>query len=270
MIVHDDEFYDSIALLALGVLPLAEAEPLAKHVGVCADCRLLYASMRSTSDLIGYQEEALGARFDEVSRFRLKSRVMKLIRTADPADVEKMAPSLNGSAAKSTRAQMQRTWLSWAIATAAIAVAALNTISNGSLREQNDYLTSMASQQTSLATAAVEQARELDRRVAMLTTPGGRRFTIPSGMIVASNGHLVIAMHNLPALPAGKVYQAWTRKRGATDMTPRATFVPDSSGIAFVDVPATLQDVNAIAVSVEPAHGSLAPTTKPTFVRKLT
>ena len=269
MIVHDDEFYDSIALLALGVLPAAEAEPLAKHVGMCADCRMLYATMRASSDLVGYQEEALGDRFDEVSRFRLKSRVMKLIRTADPAEVEKMAPSLNGKPAKRARPEIHRTWLGWAIATAAIAIAAIDTISNGALRDENDRLSSIATQQSNIATVAFEQARDLDRRVALLTTPGGKRFSLSNGMIVASNGRIVIAMRNLPALPSGKVYQAWTLARGAKLMTPRATFSPDSSGIAFVDVPAALQDVSAVAVSVEPAHGSTEPTTKPAFIRKL-
>jgi hypothetical protein len=269
MIVHDDDFFDSIALLALGVMPASEAQPLAKHVGMCADCRLLYASMRASADLVGYQEEAVGERFDEVSRFRLKSRVMKLIRTSDPADRETVAPSRNGSAVNSGRSEIRRTWLGWAIATAAIAIAAIDTISNGALRDENDNLRTVANQQSNAAAVAYQQARELDRRVAEITTPGGKRFPVTGGEIVASDGRIIIALHNLQALPAGKVYQAWTLKPGAAHMTPRATFSPDASGVAFVDVPAALGDVDAVAVSVEPAHGSKAPTTKPTFIRKL-
>jgi hypothetical protein len=265
---HDDTFYDTIAALALGVLPAGEAAQLAKHISGCADCRLLYGTMRAAADLVGYQEEALGDRFDEVSRFRLKTRVMKSIRSAEP---EPVLPSLNGkSRVPSARLQpIQRTWLAWAIAAAAIVIAAVDTISNTSLRDQNDRLAAIAGQQSSVAVVASEQARELDRRVAQMVAPGGKRYPFAGGMIVAANGHLVIAMRDLPALPKGKVYQAWTRKRGAAKMTPGATFSPDAAGIAFVDVPVSDHEISAVAVSVEPATGSKAPTTKPSFIRTL-
>jgi hypothetical protein len=221
---------------------------------------------------VGYQEEALGERFDEVSRFRLKTRVLKAIRAVEPvASREPVAVSTNGRAVTSeTKVQVRRRWLAWGLATAAIYIAAINTISNSSLRAENDRLSAIASQQASSAEANATQARELDRRLAELVAPGAKHFALAQGEIVAANGRMIIALRNLPALPAGKKYQAWTRKRGAAKMTPGALFSPDASGIAFVDVPVSAQSIAAVAVSVEPARGSKAPTSKPTFIRALT
>jgi len=269
MNTHDDEHFDTVALLALGVLPAREAEELAKHVAICADCRLVYASLRLTSDLVGYQEEALGEKFDEVSRFRLKTRVLKAIRSAEA--IEPIAASSNGRAAtQSPEVAVRRRYLSWGLAFAAIMIAAIDTISNTSLRADNDRLVAVANQQASVAAADATQARELDRRLAELVAPGAKRFGLSRGEIVASSDRMVIALRNLPALPAGKKYQAWTRKRGAKKMTPGALFSPDAAGIAFVDIPYAATSIAAVAVSVEPASGSKAPTSKPTFVRTLT
>jgi hypothetical protein len=269
MIVHDDDHFDTIALLALGVLPPSEAEELARHVGICADCRMVYSSLRTTANLVGYQEEALGEKFDEVSRFRLKTRVLKSIRSADPVDP--IPVSSNGRAAAShTEIAVRRRWLSWGLAAAAIMIAAIDTMSNTSLRAENDTLRAIADQQTNVAAVDATQARELDRRLAELVAPGAKRYTLAQGEIVASSDRMIIALRNLPALPAGKKYQAWTRKRGAKKMTPGSLFLPDAAGIAFVDVPLSAKNIGAVAVSVEPASGSKAPTSKPTFVRTLT
>lgn len=269
MITHDDDHFDTIALLALGVLPPREAEELAKHVALCADCRMVYASLRSTANLVGYQEEALGEKFDEVSRFRLKTRVLKSIRSADAVDP--IPVSSNGRATAShTEIAVRRRWLSWGLAAAAIMIAAIDTMSNTSLRADNDRLLAIADQQSSRAAADATQARELDRRLAQIVAPGAKRYALSQGEIVASSDRMIIALRNLPALPAGKKYQAWTRKRGAKKMTPGALFAPDAAGIAFVDVPFAAKTVAAVAVSVEPASGSKAPTSKPTFIRTLT
>jgi hypothetical protein len=269
MTVHDEAFYDNIAALALGILPASEAESMVVHVSMCADCRLLYSSLRATADLVGYQEEAVGDRFDEVSRFRLKSRILKSIRTTDVAPM--IPPSTNGvplPPRKNAKPE-RRVWLAWGIAAAALLIAAINTISDSTLGDYNNRLVAIANEQKMVANTSLAQARELDRRIAEIVSPGGKRYPIPGGVILARDGKLLIALHDLPPLPKGKVYQAWTRKRGATLMTPRDTFSPDPSGVAFVDVPASPSEIEAVAVSVEPAHGSSVPTTKPTFVRTL-
>ncbi len=265
MIAHDDDFLDSIAALALGVLPAAESEPLAKHVGSCADCRPLYARLRSAADLVGYEAEASEERFDEVSRFRLKSRILKGIR----ADLSAPGSGQVASNGKAATARPQRAWIAYAAAAAAIAIAALDTIQMSSLSHENERLANLANQQTSIAAKAGGQLRELDARVALLVAPGGTHYAIPGGQVVASASHIVIALRGMPAPPAGKAYQTWTLKRGAKLMTPGATFIPDAGGVAVVEIPVDASGIAAVAVSLEPRGGSSAPTSKPTFVRTL-
>ena len=62
MIVHDDAFFEDVALLALGVLVGAEAQRVAEHVRSCPACRTEYASLRATADAIGYAARRTGDR----------------------------------------------------------------------------------------------------------------------------------------------------------------------------------------------------------------
>jgi anti-sigma-K factor RskA len=123
---------------------------------------------------------------------------------------------------------------------------------------------------------AAVAARELARQrteLADLIAPDSQRYPVTaqtaSGEVVKHGNRLYIAMNALPPPPKGKVYQAWTLHAGATKMSPSVTFVPNSSGVAVVPVPTPAASVVAVAVSVEPDGGSKQPTSKPTFVLKL-
>jgi anti-sigma-K factor RskA len=87
---------------------------------------------------------------------------------------------------------------------------------------------------------------------------------------VTSGGRVYLALRGLPAPPPGKVYQAWTLRRGAKAVAPSITFNPDPSGITLVELPEPASNLAAVALSVEPAGGSEAPTSTPAFVRPLT
>jgi len=96
-----------------------------------------------------------------------------------------------------------------------------------------------------------------------------RSVTFAQGSVLVAHDRLYVSVHGLPALPAGKVYQTWTLARGAKNMTPSLTFTPDEHGNALVAIPAAGATTVATAISVEPAGGSLQPTTKPIAVVKL-
>jgi anti-sigma-K factor RskA len=72
-------------------------------------------------------------------------------------------------------------------------------------------------------------------------------------------------MHDAPALPPGKVYQAWTLPAGSKKMAPSVTFTP-KGGRILLRLPVNASRIAAVAVSVEPAGGSPQPTSKPVFV----
>ncbi len=123
--------------------------------------------------------------------------------------------------------------------------------------------------QTQLAQS--ERVGASDRRTLTdLVAPDAKRYVVADGSVVVRGGHVYFAFSKLPALPRGKVYQAWTIAKGAKTPAPSVTFTPNADGVAVVALPADAGKLAAVAVSVEPDGGSKAPTTKPTFVRPLT
>jgi anti-sigma-K factor RskA len=95
---------------------------------------------------------------------------------------------------------------------------------------------------------------------------GARRVAFAQGDVLVARDRLYLAVHGLPPLPAGRVYQTWTLAKGAKTVTPSVTFTPDAHGSALVAIPADVDAIVATAISVEPAGGSLQPTTKPIAV----
>ena len=76
---------------------------------------------------------------------------------------------------------------------------------------------------------------------------------------VDGGGHLAIS--GLTPLPRERTYQVWFIRTGASAVT-GGTFRVDARGLAWVKatVPASLDEVSAIAVTEEPAPGSVSPT----------
>jgi anti-sigma-K factor RskA len=109
-----------------------------------------------------------------------------------------------------------------------------------------------------------------DRRLNELQIAGAQQYQVPGGEIFKNGERVYLVMRTLPALPPGHVYQAWTLAPGAKSVAPSITFVPDSRGFVVVSLPQSAASIGAVAVSVEPSGGSLAPTTKPLFVQPLT
>ena len=93
-----------------------------------------------------------------------------------------------------------------------------------------------------------------------------RSTSVQDGMSLAvyyleSDGLAVIKLE-MPPLSGGRVYQAWKLVDGT----------PHSMGIISTGVtamPAELADASAVAISVEPPGGSVAPTTTPVLVAEL-
>ncbi|GAC1444095.1 MAG: anti-sigma factor [Vulcanimicrobiaceae bacterium] len=278
---HDDSFLDSVAALALGTLPETEARDVVRHATACAICSREYASLRAAADAIGFAAELAPTAMDELSARRLKARVMTAVvesvpethngvRTTQPLDSR---ASAGGDASRRGRS----VWLPYGIAAAAALVAAVSLANNATLRGDRASdasriasLESSASDARSQANAARAQLVTLDARVAKIVAPGSRHFSVNAGEVVASGNRVILALRNLPKLPAGKTYQAWTLARGAKAVAPSVTFATDATGVALVELPEDAAHLAAVAVSVEPTGGSKAPTSKPTFVRALT
>jgi anti-sigma-K factor RskA len=105
--------------------------------------------------------------------------------------------------------------------------------------------------------------------LADLTSTDSQHYAVNGGDVVRHGNRLYIAMEAMGMPPHGKVYQAWLMHNGAKQMTPSVTFMPDRNGIAVIHIPAQASQIAMVAVSMEPEGGSKQPTSKPTFVVKL-
>jgi len=121
-----------------------------------------------------------------------------------------------------------------------------------------------------VAVTAEQRATETDRVVAEILGPSSVRYGVAGGEVVKSGARIYLVMTNLPPVPAGRTYQAWTLAPGAKTVAPSVTFAPNTGGFVLVTLPEAAPNVAAVAISVEPSGGSRAPTTKPLFVRPLT
>lgn len=80
--------------------------------------------------------------------------------------------------------------------------------------------------------------------------------------LVSDGGAWRLDVARMPALPAGRVYQAWVMRDGR-DVEPSTVFVLDRAGGTTVAIPQSLNPGDQVLVTREPRGGSGAPTSAP-------
>jgi anti-sigma-K factor RskA len=70
----------------------------------------------------------------------------------------------------------------------------------------------------------------------------------------------VLVAENLPSTPEGEVYETWLMRGGVPE--PAGLFQPKNEGDAATPIEGSLEDADAVAVTVEPSGGSSAPTSE--------
>jgi anti-sigma-K factor RskA len=232
MISHD-EMLDNVAAYALGLLPASEAAAVAAHMETCESCREEYRFLHPAVTALAYSAEASAdpATGATAASPLMKARIMKQVR--------------------SEAAPRRTTWVwpAYAVAAACLAIAIATGLVDLSLNGKLDR---------DRAQSAVQA-----QTIADLTAPDARRHRFAGGEVLTHGDRLYLTMHGLPAPPAGHVYQAWTLAKGAKKVAPSKTFEPSAGGVAVVPLPEAATTLAAVAVSVEPAGGSMQPTTKP-------
>jgi anti-sigma-K factor RskA len=100
--------------------------------------------------------------------------------------------------------------------------------------------------------------RVITAQVTQSIAPGGR------ARLVISDRASRLQVHRLPPPPAGQVYEVWLRHAGSARPQPtHALFDVPRDGDASVTIPDDLRGVRQVMVTIEPAGGSLQPTTPP-------
>jgi len=84
---------------------------------------------------------------------------------------------------------------------------------------------------------------------------------LPGSVIVARGGTAALVAFRLPAAPVGKTYEAWIIA-GKKAPAPAGTF-SGGEGSTFVLIKGKVRKGSVVALTVEPAGGSLQPTQKP-------
>jgi anti-sigma-K factor RskA len=248
---HD--MLDDVALYALGTLPAADAQRVRDHIATCAECRAEYEALAPAAALVGVSAETQGD-LKTCPSTLLKPRIMREIRKSAATSGDLRAPS------------RVPVWPAYLVAAACFAIAIFTSLYNVTLSSQlRDAQNKLAASTTRSSQLASNLADERSTISEIMSTES-KHYTGTDGEVVTHGGKLYVAMHDLPPAPKGKVYQAWTLAKGAKDMAPSVTFVPDSRGVAIVSLPVDARLTNTVAVSVEPEGGSKAPTSKPVLV----
>lgn len=252
-----DEMLDSVAVYALGALPADEAQAVREHLKSCPECRKEYGDLAPAAAAVAYTAEAC-----EDRRTGAISPPSPLLRKRIMAQVRPNVGEM--------RAVRPIVWPAYAVAAACLIFALVTSIVNISLNQEVRSSQAQIAQYNAHSALLTRELAHQRTALADLIAPDSLRYPVTNGEVVKHGTRLYIAMDALPPPPRGKVYQAWTLRPGATQMTPSVTFVPNTGGVAVVAVPGNASNVAAVAVSVEPEGGSKQPTSKPTFVLKFT
>jgi anti-sigma-K factor RskA len=131
----------------------------------------------------------------------------------------------------------------WLAAVAAAAVVALGGVAVGSyVADQNDPLNQVT--------------RAQDVREASVPVAAGGTATV---LISPSKDALVVKMKDVPAPPAGKVYQMWLIPQDGS--APVSQGLMDKEALSKPAVVKGIASAASLGITVEPAGGSAAPTT---------
>ena len=131
---------------------------------------------------------------------------------------------------------------------AAAAVLALVTVGmfvwNAALQEENQTLQGELQGQQTYALEGTGAAQGVQGEVVRL---GDER-----AMLLAED---------LPSPPEGETYEAWILREDVPE--PAGLFEPDDAGVAAAPIEGSIEDADAVAVTVEPSGGSSSPTSDP-------
>ncbi len=262
------EIHDLAQAYAVGALSTDEAAEFSTHLETCRVCRREVAAMldvtAALSDSVATQPPA-GLRASVLAEI---ARTPQEAAAAVQPDAEisgvprARGPHEEPGSTAATRPPAHRSGSnvvplrrSWATGASSLlaAAAVLTAIAFGGLWYQN----------RNDATDATAQANQLTALLSaddVRTVPGVSHSQSHTGAIVMSRqaGVAIFVASELPDLPNDKVYEAWTIDNSG-DPAPAGTFTPQASN-SLLTLPAASFKADTMAITVEPAGGSQAPT----------
>lgn len=223
---------------AVNALDERERPLFEQHLATCAECRAEVAGLIATAARLG---DAVATHPPPYLRDRVLTQARQTRQLRPPVPAQRAEPP----------AWRFRLLLAAASVLAILAgtLGALAWQANeraGDLRAHNDRIAAVVS-----APDAVTVSGPLDG--------GGHAAAVAS----PARGEIALLAGELPALAEGQAYQLWMI---AADQAHSGGVIDLDDGRALHVAAADLSGINAVALSVEPAGGSSAPTTDPVWM----
>jgi anti-sigma-K factor RskA len=251
---------------AVGALPPDEAQKFTAHLASCADCSAELAHLREVTAELSHSVATDPPPALRSTVLAVIERTPQQPGNAYVATDSNTAPDSAASRENSTversvgnvvplrRVQPSRlpALLAAAVALAALALGGWALQSRQAANETADQATAQARQISQLLSAEDVQ---VVRGRGVTTHSAGAVVMSPSrkqAMFVAAD---------LPNLPEGKVYEAWTIDQ---EPAPAGTFSAEEAK-TMVPLPGTAFEAQSVAITVEPAGGSPEPTSDAIF-----
>lgn len=236
-----DRWADSLGAYLLDALPAGERAGFEAHLAQCAACR-------ADEELLTVARDALPASPAQLDPPpELKDRIMRVVN-AEAELLRAAGPEADRPPAPAAAERRRFAWWPFRPALAVAATFALLLAGGvtGVLLRGGDG--GGGDTRTLQAQVAAPDA------TAQLQIDGGRTRLVA---------------RRLPAPPSGRVYQVWLKRPGQDPEPTDALFRTRRDGSASVDVPGSVDGVEAVLVTDEPDGGSPAPTRKPIIVASL-
>jgi anti-sigma-K factor RskA len=245
---------DDLAVYALDALDPDEARAVEAHLEICPACRAELDEQRATLGALTGDEPPPPSIWAGIARtIGAEAAPTPLPVTATPRDAGPPRQGVGAEAAPDAAPPpshlrpgraARRGPGRWVAAVAAVAAAAVVAVGAAALLRADDGATDLN-----------------DVAQAALDAPGARVGTLTSGdgdqaarlVVDGDTGYLLV--DDLPVLPEGETYQLW--KLGGPAPVSMGTVGDGEASVAAVGVPA---GTSQLAISVEPAGGSVAPT----------
>jgi anti-sigma-K factor RskA len=238
--MSDCEQRETAAAYVLGALPDDEHEAFLVHLEGCDECREDVAFLQVAADALPL------AAVQIAPPPALEHRIMDVVHSE-----ASLLEAAEGRAPDRPERRPRRSFASLLtvrpLATAAAAAVLIAVVVAGGL-----------------ALTGGNDSRTVQGQVLVASAPRAR------ASVQLSDDATKLTVSDMPAAPAGKVYQVWL-KRPAKDPTPTtALFRVDAKGHADVEIqPGRLKGVEQVLVTAEPDGGSMAPTSDPVIAARI-
>jgi|SRR5262245_6290455 len=257
---NHEELREQASAYVLDALDRDERLLFEAHLAGCAECQAEVRSFRPVADAL--------ARIVDTREPSAELRA-RVIGGATRQDAARSAVS-----APRSRAGVVVPWL---LATAAVIGLAALTPYTVQLRNRTRQLAAVVRDLTDRLATSDRQLLVARNNVSLLTAPDVRRVDLrgqasaPRAAARAyfsrSRGVYFVAS-DLPSIPSDRAYQLWFVLPGGASPVSASVFGAGAGGGAelIAAVPPAMADPSVLAVTVEPAGGSTAPTSTPFLV----